>query len=410
MECLRKPHEQWLELKISGRLNAQSSDQLDRELAELLRDGIRQIRLEMGEIVFISSAGIRILLKYRKELAALHGSLQVVAPSPAVSTVLKLSGLLQLLVADEACPGDDNAPLPTASAVLLEGGSITLYHPAPEAVLSLRTVGSSLPLEGNGFRESYPLPLPADSMAVGLGAFGIGFDDCRSQFGEFMALGGNAMTLPGDGNSPPDFLAGVAEFVPTVQALYALVCQGSFAHFFQFSADNADQPIPFSQLVATARSLCNADCVGLAMIAETDGLVGASLLASPVVADSPPLFTFPQIQDRLVLTIEPEWPHSLAMVCGVAVTGDNPRLKAFVRPLGETAGHGHFHAAALSYRALPGGVLELAPTVTGLLETQNLQGLVHLVNDTRPINGIGESHFLRGTLWCAPAILREERS
>ena len=69
---------------------------------------------------------------------------------------------------------------------------------------------------------------------------------------------------------------------------------------------------------------------------------------------------------------------------------------------------GHFHAAALSYRALPDGLLELAPTVTGLIKTQNLQGLFHLLHDTRPITGIGESSFLRGALWFGPATMQEE--
>ncbi len=79
-----------------------------------------------------------------------------------------------------------------------------------------------------------------------------------------------------------------------------------------------------------------------------------------------------------------------------------------MRPYGSSQVSGHFHAAALSYRALPDGLLELAPTVTGLIKTQNLQGLFHLLHDTRPITGIGESCFLRGALWCGPAILQEE--
>jgi len=115
----------------------------------------------------------------------------------------------------------------------------------------------------------------------------------------------------------------------------------------------------------------------------------------------------PGVRDRLALTSEPQWPHSLALVCGVAQQREEPRLAPFVRPLGDGEITGHFHAAALSYRALPDGVLELAPTVADLVQTQNLLGLAHLLNDTRPIAGIGESRFLRGVVWCGPAEMGE---
>jgi len=410
MECRRVQHEQWLELRIEGRLDAQWADQLDRELSSLLRDGVRQIRLQMAGINFLSSAGIRILLKYRKELAAADGHLQVVSPSEQVFSILQMTGLLALLE-----PSRPAASRPRSAAAVssdnrltFEGGSMTLYHPAPSATISLRTVGAPRMHGESSYTEAWQLALPADTMAVGLGAFGDSFIDCQDRFGEFMAMGGNAITLPADGGDIPDFLAGIAEFVPSVQALYAIVCQGAFARFGQFSANAADQPIPFSALVAAAFELCKSDCIALTLIAETDGLVGASLLSSPALADTSGLLEFPSVRDRIGLTSEPAWPHSLALACGIALRRDEPRLHPFVRQMGKTTQSGHFHAAALSYRALPDGLLELAPTVTGLMKTQNLQGLFHLVNDTRSITGIGESRFLRGALWCGPATMQEE--
>jgi anti-anti-sigma factor len=410
MEIVHKQHQQWLEVRIAGRLNAQWADSLERELADAVRRGARQIYLEMSGITFLSSAGIRILLKYRKELASLQGSLLILSPSEPVARVLELSGLLVLFAAEKpAIDSHDQESVATGGAgeALVEGGSVSVFPVSPGAVMSLRTMGDPRQLEEGAFLESYRVPLPGDAIAVGLGGFGDGFADCREQFGEFMSLGGSAIALPTDGGHTPDFLTHVGDFVPGVQALYAIVCQGRFADFFTFSSDSAADPIPFSRLVAAALSICTADCIALAMIAETDGLVGASLLRSPALSDGIPLLDFPGVRDRLALTSEPQWPHSLALVCGVALQREEPRLAPFVRPLGEGGLAGHFHAAALSYRALPGGVLELAPTVAGLMQTQNLMGLTHLLNDTRPIAGIGESCFLRGAVWCGPAEMGE---
>lgn len=417
MECRRLQHEQWLELRIEGRLDAQWADQLDRELSSLLREGVRQIQLQMAAINFLSSAGIRILLKYRKELAALDGCLMVTEPSGQVSGILQMSGLTALLASSGPTAGIHNrsaaASVP-GNSVELEGGSITLYHPAPAATFSLRAIGTPRIHAESGFTAASQIALPADSMALGVGAFGDSFSDCRTRFGEFMALGGSTITLPADGGGTPDFLAGIAEFVPSIQALYAIVCQGAFARFAQFSANASRKPLPFSCLVDTAFKVCQSDCIALAMIAETAGLVGASLLSSPVVLNNSALLEFPAVRDRIGLTSEPAWSRSLALVCGVALSevkggalSGVEGLAPFVRPYGTSRFSSHFHATALSYRALPEGVLELAPTVTGLMKTQNLQGLLHLVHDTRPIIGIGESSFLRGALWCGPASMQE---
>jgi anti-anti-sigma factor len=410
MEIVRTQHDEWLEVGIAGRLNAQWADSLDRELADAVRAGARRVYLEMSGIAFLSSAGIRILLKYRKELASVQGCLLILSPSEPVARVLELSGLMELFASEK--PEDARQRQGAASAMgngesLIEGGRMSVFDTSPEAVMSLRTVGDPRRLEEGAFLESYRLSLPGDTIALGVGGFGDGFDDCREQFGEFLSLGGSAIALPTDGGATPDFLAEAGAFVPCVQALYALVCQGSFARFFNFSSDSADDPIPFSRLVAAALSICGTGCIALAMIAETDGLVGASLLRSPALSDDAPLLDFPGVRDRLALTSEPQWPHSLALVCGVALRQEEPRIASFVRPLGDGALAGHFHAAALSYRALPSGVLELAPTVAGLMQTQNLLGLAHLLNDTRPIVGIGESSFLRGSVWCGPARIQE---
>jgi hypothetical protein len=76
-----------------------------------------------------------------------------------------------------------------------------------------------------------------------------------------------------------------------------------------------------------------------------------------------------------------------------------PLLKPLVRS-GEL--RGHFHAAAFPYRPLRKGRVELPDTVGTLFESEQVLGLLHLLNDWRPASGAGESRFLRGACWCAP--------
>jgi hypothetical protein len=78
-------------------------------------------------------------------------------------------------------------------------------------------------------------------------------------------------------------------------------------------------------------------------------------------------------------------------------------LGPFVRPLsGASALQGHFHAAVVPYRPLPGGAVELTATVSHLFEPGRIETILHLLCDSRPILGAGESTFTRGVIWYVP--------
>jgi hypothetical protein len=198
-----------------------------------------------------------------------------------------------------------------------------------------------------------------------------------------------------------------------VQVCYSLACEGTgiqpFAHLIRFEADKGAGAIPFTQVLETCLEIAEADRIGLVMVAESAGLMGAALRGSPVVdsaTESP--FQFPRIRSFLTFTAERAHTRSVALVAGVVARGDVGELAPMVRPLGEAGGDaatrlsGHFHAAAFSYRPLRKGEISLKETVKTLYIRQTLEGILHLLNDDREIVGAGQSEFLRGACWLAP--------
>ena len=111
MEITRTAAAEHVELKLKGRLDAIWSDHVGRALAECVRAGQHALVLEMSEVDYISSAGIRILVTYAKQLKAIHGRLAVINPSENVRTVLKLAGLSAFL---QVGTGPVAVPLPAA--------------------------------------------------------------------------------------------------------------------------------------------------------------------------------------------------------------------------------------------------------------------------------------------------------
>ena len=86
------------ELKLQGRLDANWADLVAKSIETAIRAGHHEVDLDFAEVSYISSAGIRILLKYAKQLKAARGALRVVRPTDAVLSVIRLSGLAGILL------------------------------------------------------------------------------------------------------------------------------------------------------------------------------------------------------------------------------------------------------------------------------------------------------------------------
>lgn len=232
---------------------------------------------------------------------------------------------------------------------------------------------------------------PKERMGLGLGGFGA---DAEGRLGEYLAAGGAAAYLPTDGTNMADYLVAAGGYVPEVQVLYGLSCEGRFSHFMRFEPKAAGEPTGLGELAAACLERAGGGAVGLVALAETAGLIGAALKRPPGEG----MFAFPQVREWLSFSAEGLHRRGLALVVGVAARGECGELEPLLRG-GELKTH--FHAAPFAYRPLAKGVLELGAAVAGLFEREGPQGVLHLLNDDREIEGAGESEFVRGACWFA---------
>jgi len=259
-------------------------------------------------------------------------------------------------------------------------------------------------LERCGFRQenTNTLRLDKSSFAFGVAAFGKDWNECKDRFGEFLAVAGAAAYLPTDGTNVPDYLVSSGNYSPELVVLYGCVCSGEFSHLLRFEAEKEAGAVALDEVIETAFEALATKQLGAIMIAETAGLVGASLLKSPVLQTSAAdPFHYPETVDWLSFTPERAHSRSLALVVGMtSATSDAP---PFLRPFSKTREvSGHFHAAAFPYRPLRKGELKLQQTATTLFEAGTIEGLLHLLSDDREIGGAGKSEFIRGACWIAP--------
>jgi anti-anti-sigma factor len=398
MEITKRSLAGTVELHVNGRLDAHWADHLTRAIEEILQGGAHHLRVDMSDVSYMSSAGVRVLLRFRKQAQQLSGSFVVVQPSAAVRTVLEMAGLV-VLFGEEAPRA---AAPPESRQFDVEGIRFECFDLEKGAGLQCRMVGDPLKLQSAGYGpdDCRRLETGASTIVVGLGAFGRDYHDCRGRFGELLAAGGVAAYLPTDGTNHPDYLLSAGAFVPTPQLLYGLVCQGSFQRLVRFDADAGGAPASLSNVVRGCLDPQDAEIVGIVMVVESAGLIGAKLRKSP---DADPLrCDLPAVREWLSFSPERVHGHGVALLAGVVATS-RCALDPFLRRLdADRPLTAHFHAAAFPYRPLRKGRIDLRESVSALFEAETVQSVLHLLNDDRQIVGGGQSSFVRGACWISP--------
>jgi anti-anti-sigma factor len=403
MEIRRQRIDDVLELEIQGRLDGYWADHLSQSLDDVVREGTRNLRLNLSGISYLSSAGIRVLVRAHKQFSAIQGSFSVSEPSEAVRSILELTGLMDLLI-PAVTPILKASP---SGARILEEENIRFEAISlnPEARLSCRVIGDPAQLLGDRFREEdcRSVAFSKSSFGLGLGAFGRSFADCAGRFGEFLAAGGAVAYLPSDGTNVPDYMLATGTFIPQIEVLYSILCEGDFQMVVHFERKDTGGAAKLDELVEGCLEIVGSETLGVVMIAESAGLIGTALQRSPALRNSDSaLFAFPQVRDWLSFAAEPVFTRALTLVVGVAARKAPALLMSLLRPLGQSKLIGHFHAAAFSYRPVKKREMDLQAATASLFEAETPQALLHLLNDDREITGAGQSQLAAGTCWIGP--------
>ena len=84
-------------VKLEGRLDISNSSQFEQDCMNWVEQGQRKFILDLGELEYISSAGLRSILAATKKLKAQNGSLALCALSGLVEEVVTVSGFDNIL-------------------------------------------------------------------------------------------------------------------------------------------------------------------------------------------------------------------------------------------------------------------------------------------------------------------------
>ena len=82
-------------LIVSGRLDTQTAPELENELDSIL-SGIKELTFDMTNLEYVSSAGLRVILKAQKAMNA-QGSMKLTGVNDSIMEVFDITGFLDIL-------------------------------------------------------------------------------------------------------------------------------------------------------------------------------------------------------------------------------------------------------------------------------------------------------------------------
>ena len=97
MKILRDEKENASVLRCEGRLDAATVPQLEKTMNDLMAENHNRILLDLNQVDYLSSAGIRLLLSMTKKLKGAGGLLALFNLHEDVLEIITMAGFEQLL-------------------------------------------------------------------------------------------------------------------------------------------------------------------------------------------------------------------------------------------------------------------------------------------------------------------------
>ena len=95
MTIEKKINGETVTLVVSGRLDTQTAPELENELDAVL-SGLKELVFDMTDLEYVSSAGLRVILKAQKAMNA-QGSMKLTGVNDSIMEVFDITGFLDIL-------------------------------------------------------------------------------------------------------------------------------------------------------------------------------------------------------------------------------------------------------------------------------------------------------------------------
>lgn len=382
--------------RLSGRLDVLTAAQAQQVLEDLVQSGQRDLVVDLAELSYVSSAGLRVLLLVQKMLRKVGGRIIVYRATEMVRQVFAVSGFLAMFELAEG-PEELSARLagqaaPLASRRLEADGVVmeVVERPGPPGRLLAHGRPEKLNRAEYTADDVVTLPAGPDLFGLGLGCFGDSFAECRDFFGEALLLEGSLFYQPTVPRAGVEFILNLqAQGGLSYQFLQAFTFQSPFQALVAF--DCPEGPLELNRLVPALSQALPAPVLGLVLLAESRGLYGMHLKRSPVRENQPEqgreIFHPDLFQEWMRFPLEAEDPGAVVAGVGLAVAA-RESAPADLLPWLPSDSAFHLHAAIFGKAPLGKRPEQLPAELRRVISEMEPAKVQHLLGRSRLSSGL----------------------
>jgi anti-anti-sigma factor len=395
VECTIKEDSGVTWLHVRGRIDSMSAAVVEHQFADLMSCGKHLLVADLGDVSFVSSAGLRVFMKAQKQLKPVGGEIILFSPTDSVLRVFELSGLLQMfsVASDQRdMKGLVHAGRPS-EIVSREIGGLLLQCDFREADPGFLTVlGSQDKLPTASYVEEDVQTVRASEVrfGVGLATLGDSYQEYKHLFGEAVVIDRSLFYYPAVKRPVADFsLCGNGAGALEYRFLSGFGFNGSYKCLVSFESTRG--PVELTDLVSSCFELSAANLLGLVIMAESKGVWGMHLKKAPIVDNQPEngeeIFSARNFPDWMDFPVEGADVNNILVGCGIAVReklAEPPEVRALLSPDSRF----HIHAGVFAKEPVSRKIELFESELKRIVTEGAIQKVQHLLGKTRFSTGM----------------------
>ncbi|MDD4126435.1 MAG: STAS domain-containing protein [Methanomicrobium sp.] len=333
---------------LSGRLDAKGAEILESEIKKSLHADDKSVVVDMKNVSYLSSGGIRVLIYLKKTMKKCEGTLILSSVQDYPSKVLDMAGLLDFFkpensredaiikakrgVESISLIGEIKNPSTVKRGVRYSFESGTSQKGIVKIKGDVRKLLNSELEENDIFEERFD-----DSYSVGLGSMGSNKKDAMNRLGDMINIKNTFVWFPTDGSDTPDFFTPVKAKGDVVYYSGLNIKSGPF--FNDIISMESDEAISFEDLYNDIFSFAydrQRNCKGLIFVViwgVTGEFFGSRVIKSPISENKPfagGIITDPDnYSDWFSVNENPQYLNETIFSAGLIADNSNPSLKYF---------------------------------------------------------------------------------
>lgn len=381
-------------IKLGGRLDGIGAPNLEKELMKKIEDGQRSIIIDLDDVPYMSSAGLRVFLQAQKNLKTIGGELILYKMQKNVHDVFKMSGFVNVYKIVDSEDALKQSVSPVKEEKSIDTKTYKNIHAEfihkDGAKGKLTPFGNPEKLKTITYtKDDIQSIKPSDiPFGTGLASMCDMDEDYQDLFGEAIIIKNNLFYLPTIKGAKADFmLAGEGNLSLPYQFLYGFSFDGEFSTIMKF--DEQDEIPKLLDVCELCNELTESNIYGIVFLAVSGGLYGMNIRKSPFGDDETTIDITNQntFAEWFDYPIDPYLTGNIIAGVGI-VAKDKAKLSDHHNTLFSSDTNIHIHGAIFSKDFLGKNVFEFENEVQRVVNELPVQKVQHILGKTKLRSGI----------------------